>query len=121
MCVLTAAGSGVQHADGCRRNPCRQRLLTDFLVDGKTTGERVGGGGVVKKLVSSNRGQEAQARVVPVDEEIARHVVALRIDRKLKLLDAIVLATAYVKNPVLITRDTDFKADDPLVKMPYKL
>jgi predicted nucleic acid-binding protein len=62
-----------------------------------------------------------RCKVVPVDGEIARHAITLRIDRKLKLLDAIVLATAYAKNQVLITRDTDFKADDPLVKIPYKL
>lgn len=59
--------------------------------------------------------------VVPVDQDVARHALRLRMERKLKLLDAIVLATAYVRNTVLVTRDTDFKADDPLVRIPYKL
>jgi predicted nucleic acid-binding protein len=59
--------------------------------------------------------------VVPVGEDVARQAIVFRMERKLKLLDALVLATAYVKSQVLVTRDTDFKPDDPLVRMPYKL
>jgi predicted nucleic acid-binding protein len=59
--------------------------------------------------------------VLEIDEEIARHAVRLRTDRKLKLLDAIVLATAFSRNQVLVTRDSGFRADDPLVRIPYRL
>ncbi len=59
--------------------------------------------------------------VVPLDEEVARQAVRFRLEKKLKLLDAVVLATAFMRNTVLVTRDTDFKADDPLVRIPYRL
>jgi len=56
-----------------------------------------------------------------IDEEVARHAVIFRTDRRLKLLDAIVLATAFSRNQVLVTRDSGFKADDPLVRIPYHI
>ena len=59
--------------------------------------------------------------VVPIDQEIARHAVVFRADRRLKLLDAIVLATAFSRNQVLVTRDSGFKAGDPLVRIPYHI
>lgn len=59
--------------------------------------------------------------VISVDDQIARHAVAFRAKKKLKLLDAIVLATAFSRNQALITRDSGFNESDPLVRIPYKI
>jgi hypothetical protein len=46
----------------------------------------------------------------------------VRKQRKLKLPDAIILATAQTADRLLITRNTrDFPADDPSVRIPYRL
>ena len=60
--------------------------------------------------------------VVEVDEHIARAAIAIRHGTRLKLLDALILATARVHEAVLVTRNTrDFPADQPGVRVPYSL
>ncbi|MGF7153041.1 type II toxin-antitoxin system VapC family toxin [Novosphingobium gossypii] len=58
-----------------------------------------------------------------VDAEIARHAAALRRERpRLKLPDAIVLASAQVRQRILVTRNTkDFPASMPGIRVPYSL
>lgn len=58
-----------------------------------------------------------------VDAEIARHAAALRRERpRLKLPDAIVLASAQVRQRILVTRNTkDFPASMPGIRVPYAL
>lgn len=58
-----------------------------------------------------------------VDAEIAAHAAALRRERpKLKLPDAIILASAQVRQRILITRNTkDFPANMPGIRVPYTL
>lgn len=58
-----------------------------------------------------------------VDEEISQRAAALRRDRpRLKLPDAIILATAQTRGRVLITRNTkDFPAEMPGIRVPYTL
>lgn len=53
-------------------------------------------------------------------EPVARRAVELRQSLRLKLPDAIVLATAEVEGCILVTRNTkDFPPDDPRVRFPY--
>jgi predicted nucleic acid-binding protein len=60
--------------------------------------------------------------VVPLDETIAERAVDLRHNHRIKLRDAIIWATAQTKSLLLVTRNTkDFAADDPSVRLPYKL
>lgn len=73
-------------------------------------------------------GERAEAyldhfRIIEVTEEIARQAAALRSQRKrLKALDAIILATAQVSGRILVTRNTkDFPAEMPGVRVPYTL
>jgi predicted nucleic acid-binding protein len=60
--------------------------------------------------------------VVPLDETIAERAVELRRNHRIKQPDAIVWATAQTKALLLVTRNSkDFAADDPSVRLPYKL
>ncbi len=60
--------------------------------------------------------------VIPLDETIAERAVELRRKHRIKLPDAMIWATAQAKAMLLVTRDTnDFAADDPSVRLPYKL
>jgi predicted nucleic acid-binding protein len=59
-------------------------------------------------------------KCIDLDIEIAEEAAILRKGKKLKLPDAVVLATALVHDAVLITRDTDFP-DTPGIRIPYTL
>lgn len=56
-----------------------------------------------------------------VDAAVARHAAALRRERsRLKLADAIILATAQVRHRILVTRNIkDFPANMPGIRVPY--
>lgn len=58
-----------------------------------------------------------------IDEETALRAASLRRERpRLKLPDALILASAQVRGRVLITRNTrDFPAQMPGVRVPYRL
>lgn len=59
---------------------------------------------------------------IDLTEAIARHAVELRQTLRLKLPDAIVLASAEIEGCILVTRNTkDFPAGDPRVRFPYEL
>jgi len=59
---------------------------------------------------------------LPITAAVARQAVRIRRQKKLKLPDAIILATAQVEKRVLVTRNTrDFKEDGVSVVTPYKL
>lgn len=60
--------------------------------------------------------------IVPVTHDVALATVAIRRSMRLKLPDAIVLATARVMNCQLSTRNTkDFGAGLDGVRVPYRL
>lgn len=60
--------------------------------------------------------------VIAIDGEIAERAVSLRRDHRIKLPDAIIWATAQAHAMLLVTRNTkDFAADDPGIRMPYRL
>jgi hypothetical protein len=61
-------------------------------------------------------------RCLPITAEVAEQAFAMRKEHKLKLPDAIILATAETADRLLITRITrDFAADDPGIRIPYRL
>ena len=80
-------------------------------------------------MVGANSDIEAATRVflsgfdvVAVDKQIAERAVILRRNHRMKLPDAIIWATAQANAMFFVTRNTkDFSADDPSVRMPYKL
>lgn len=60
--------------------------------------------------------------VVEVDSRIATAAADIRFRTRMKLLDALILATAQVNGAILITRNTrDFPAEMPGIRVPYTL
>ena len=60
--------------------------------------------------------------ILPISPEVAEQAILLRRQRKIKLPDAIILATAQVEDRLLITRNTrDFPSRDPEIQIPYRL
>lgn len=60
--------------------------------------------------------------VIELNGEIARRAVEIRKQRRIRLPDAIVWASADVNSLLLVSRNTkDFPADEPGVRVPYKL
>ncbi len=59
---------------------------------------------------------------IPLSPAIAQQAVEVRRTSKLKLPDAIILATAQIEKRTLLTRNTrDFKAENLAVRVPYQL
>ena len=60
--------------------------------------------------------------VLPLAAQVAERAFELRRQRKIKLPDAIIQATAQIADRLLITRNTrDFPAHDPDIRIPYRL
>jgi len=60
--------------------------------------------------------------IIPLDDQIAELASAVRREKKLKLPDAVILATAQHKNTLLVTRNSkDFFHKFPNVRIPYSL
>jgi predicted nucleic acid-binding protein len=64
----------------------------------------------------------SQFELLPIDSTVSAEAVAIRRTRRIKLPDAIILATARTGDRLLITRNTkDFPAGlDVDVRMPYQ-
>ena len=52
---------------------------------------------------------EEIAEIIPVDKEVAKEAIDLKIRKKIELLDSIHAITAYLNNAVLVTRDEDLR------------
>lgn len=60
--------------------------------------------------------------VIALDGAIANRAVEIRKQRKIRLPDAIVWATAQVNSLLLVSRNTkDFPVDEPGIRVPYKV
>lgn len=60
--------------------------------------------------------------VVEVDGAVAERAVLVRRERRIRLPDAIIQASAEVHAMLLVTRNTrDFDASSPSVRIPYSL
>jgi predicted nucleic acid-binding protein len=78
-------------------------------------GEPVEGRETVRQLI-------APFEVVELDARIAAAAADIRHRQRIKLLDAMILATAQVNGSILITRNTkDFPAYMPGIRVPYTL
>jgi predicted nucleic acid-binding protein len=80
-------------------------------------------------LVGTTTDDEAAIRawlgsfdVIALDTAIANRAVGIRKHKRIRLPDAIVWASAQVNSLLLVSRNTkDFPADEPGVRVPYKL
>jgi len=52
---------------------------------------------------------EELVRIVPVDKEIAKEAIEIKIRKKLELLDSIHVTTAIFQDAILVTRDDDIR------------
>ena len=60
--------------------------------------------------------------VIALDGAIANRAVEIRKQKRIRLPDAIVWASAQVNSLLLVSRNTkDFPADEPGVRVPYKI
>ena len=78
--------------------------------------------GTTPETDNATRGFLAGFQSLPIDALVASRSVEIRKSHKIKLPDAIVWATAQVHDRILVTRNTkDFAADEPGVRVPYRL
>jgi predicted nucleic acid-binding protein len=78
--------------------------------------------GAAPEVETATRGFLSGFEWISIDQDIADAAVTIRRDRKIKLPDAIIWATAQSKSLMLVTRNTkDFPADEPWVRMPYSI
>jgi predicted nucleic acid-binding protein len=83
----------------------------------------------IEVMAGTDSSDEQQTRyalqayqLLPMTSAIAERAFILRRDCKLKLPDAIILATAQVAGLSFVTRNTkDFSAADPQVRIPYQI
>ena len=71
---------------------------------------------------AETRGFLASFEGIELTEKIADRAVALRRAAKMRVPDAIILATVRVENLILVTRNTkDFPVDAPGIRVPYQI
>lgn len=83
----------------------------------------------IEVLAGTRPGVETETRKflasferLELTEKIAERAVALRRAAKMRVPDAIILATARVQNLLLVTRNTkDYTADEPGIRVPYRI
>ena len=80
-------------------------------------------------MAGTTAGTERAARaflqtfeLLEIDSKVAEQAVALRKAKRIKLPDAVILATAQVHQCLLVSRNTrDFDPSDPGVRVPYTI
>jgi predicted nucleic acid-binding protein len=78
--------------------------------------------GTTPETDNATRGFLAGFQSLAIDTQVASRSVDIRKNHKIKLPDAIVWASAQVHDRILVTRNTkDFAADEPGVRVPYRL
>jgi predicted nucleic acid-binding protein len=59
---------------------------------------------------------------LPITQDIAECAARLRKNQRLKLPDAVILATAQTEGALLVTRNSkDFSSADPQIRIPYQI
>ncbi|MGE0601870.1 MAG: PIN domain-containing protein [Dehalococcoidia bacterium] len=109
--ALNGHGSAFETIDGLAECAISRVTWIEVLAGCRTPAEDT----VARQLLST-------LTVIEVTPQIAEHAVALRREFRLKLPDALILATARDRDVPLVTRNTrDFPADDPTIRVPYRL
>jgi predicted nucleic acid-binding protein len=94
-----------------RRPHCSIISFMELLAGARTAAERQAAEALLASLTR-----------IELTEPVARRAVELRHTLRLKLPDAIVLASAEVEGCILVTRNIrDLPAGDPRVRFPYAL
>lgn len=78
--------------------------------------------GAAAAVETATRKFLAAFELIGVTPEIAERAVTLRKVDRMRVPDAIILATAQTENILLVTRDTkEFASDMPGIRIPYRL
>jgi predicted nucleic acid-binding protein len=113
-------------------------ILIDLLngrVEANDEAERYSGLAISRltwiEVLTGVRNTEDQHRVedllgwfemVELDEPVARETIALRQQHRLKIPDAIIWASARLRDSLLVTRNSkDFPSGDPGIRVPYQI
>ena len=114
-CILVDYLRGIEAArieiDACEEHPAISIVSRIELL--------VGAPGSVQKPTQALL---ARFAVLPLDDVTADRAVLIRRERRLKLPDAIILATAVSRNMTLVTRDEKaFGKQGPGIRIPYRI
>jgi predicted nucleic acid-binding protein len=110
----------IDHLSGVERAGAELRRYQDRAISIITWMEVMAGS--CSEDESRIRAFLAAFRCLPITPDVAERSFLVRKQRKLKLPDAIILATAETADRRLITRNTrDFPEDDPGIRIPYRL
>ena len=77
--------------------------------------------GLREQEAEVKEGIKANFSIVPLSSEIAEEAALLRRTTRLKLPDAIILATAHIEKRVLLTRNSRDFSEGRFVHIPYQL
>lgn len=78
--------------------------------------------GVPKERFEEMKAALRKFTLIPVAKDISEQAAIIRRETRLKLPDAIILATAKVLGTLLVTRDKkDFGAMESFVRVPYQI
>jgi predicted nucleic acid-binding protein len=113
-CVLVDRLSGIEAArieiDGCERPAISIITRIEILAGGPIEADTL-----TRRLL-------ARFDTIALDDDIAERTAAIRRERRLKLPDAVILATAQARSFLLVTRDDKaFGPERPGVRFPYRL
>lgn len=77
--------------------------------------------GAAPRREAATRAFLGKFEIVALSLAIAERAVAIRRERRIKLPDAAIWATAQAQGALLVSRNSkDFPKDDPGVRMPYR-
>jgi predicted nucleic acid-binding protein len=92
------------------------------LVISRLTWMEVLVGAPTENLCTIREGFLREFSIVELDEHVAREAIGLRKERRVKLPDAIIWASARLSDALLVTRNIkDFPVQEPGVRMPYQI
>lgn len=78
--------------------------------------------GVPPEFALETRSFLSRFILVGIDQAVAERAVDIRRGSRIRLPDAVILASAEVNGMILVTRNTrDFDASSPSVRVPYTL
>lgn len=78
--------------------------------------------GTTPENISATKAFLADFEHLSIDDRVANEAVLIRQTRRIKLPDAIILATAQVTDRLLVTRNIkDFDSNEPGIRVPYQI
>lgn len=102
------------------KDEIREIFINHFNISVITQMEFLGFKGHTEESFSKAKSFLSYAKVIQIEEDIVNTVIQLKRERKLKLPDAIIAATALNNDFTLITRNVDdFKRTDLKIFNPF--